>query len=70
MVNTFQYGIGYLTYEKALMISKGELTGIITEEAREKVISSFSAVQKIANGDKLVYSINTGFGSLCTTSDG
>ncbi|MFW9949071.1 MAG: histidine ammonia-lyase, partial [Candidatus Thorarchaeota archaeon] len=36
-------------------------------EAKERIIKSFNAVQQISKGDKPIYSVNTGFGSLCTT---
>ena len=63
----FKYGIDYLTPDLALQIANGDIRGIITEEVKLKVKINYEAVQKIAKGEKLVYSVNTGFGSLCTT---
>jgi len=63
----FEYGIDYLTPDLALQIANGEIRGIICEEVKSKVRKNYEAVQKIAKGEKIVYSINTGFGSLCTT---
>ena len=67
MDKNFAYGIDYLTPDLALQIANGEVRGIITEEVRLKIKKNYEAVQKIAKGKKLVYSVNTGFGSLCTT---
>jgi len=67
MVNNFRYGVEQLNVKKALGIARGYLDGVITEKIKERIVKSFNAVQSIAKGEKLVYSINTGFGSLCTT---
>lgn len=67
MGNNFRYGIGKLTIENTLQLARGEIKGIIVDEVKNKIIKSYKAVQSIVKGDKLVYSINTGFGSLCTT---
>jgi histidine ammonia-lyase len=67
MSNDFRYGIDHLTPDLALQIVNEEISGIITEEVKLKVKKNYEAVQKIAKGEKLVYSVNTGFGSLCTT---
>ncbi len=67
MVELFKYGQDQLTAELALKIARGELKAVLTEQSETKVNTSFKAVQTIAKGEKLVYSINTGFGSLCTT---
>ena len=67
MSKNFKYGIDYLTPDLALQIANGEIRGIITEEVKIDVKKNYEAVQKIAKGEKIVYSVNTGFGSLCTT---
>ena len=67
MSKEFKYGIDHLTPELALQIANGEVSGIISEEVKSRVIKNYETVQKIAKGKKLVYSVNTGFGSLCTT---
>ncbi len=67
MSKNFKYGIDFLTPDLALQIANGEIKGIITEDVKLKVKKNYEAVQKIATGEKLVYSVNTGFGSLCTT---
>ncbi|WP_371805429.1 histidine ammonia-lyase [Candidatus Lokiarchaeum ossiferum] len=63
----FCYGIDHLTPEIALQIARNEIRGILADKAKEKVLHCYNAVQKIAQGERPVYSINTGFGSLCTT---
>jgi histidine ammonia-lyase len=56
-----------LTVEMALKIARDQVTGILTDEIKRAIIHSFNVVQTIVKGDQLVYSINTGFGSLCRT---
>jgi histidine ammonia-lyase len=51
----------------ALNLAYGTIKGVISKETKDIVSKNFNIVQKIAKGDKPVYSINTGFGSLCTT---
>jgi histidine ammonia-lyase len=63
----FKYGIDKLTVNQALEISRGFIKGVVTNEIKERIVKNYDAVQSIVKGDKLVYSINTGFGSLCTT---
>lgn len=65
MESEFKYGIDKLTPEIAISIAEGKIHGILTEIAIEKINQCHDAVLKIAQGDKPVYSINTGFGSLC-----
>jgi len=67
MKNNFRYGIDKLTVDIALKIARDQIKGVLTEETKERIEKSYRAVQSIAKGDHLVYSINTGFGSLCTT---
>ncbi len=62
---TFKYGIDHLTVDTVLAISKGKIKAIITNEAKENVIECRRKVETMANGDKAVYGINTGFGPLC-----
>lgn len=63
----FKYGIDSLSPDLALKIARTEIKALISEQAKAQILKSHAAVQKIAAGEKLVYSINTGFGSLCTT---
>lgn len=51
----------------ALKLCSGDIKGILTDKAKKKVEQCHAAVQRIVQGEKPVYSINTGFGSLCTT---
>jgi histidine ammonia-lyase len=67
MSDEFKYGNDHLTPNITLQIANGEIRGIITEEVKQRVIKNYETVQKIAKGKKIVYSVNTGFGSLCTT---
>ncbi len=67
MNNYFRYGVDKLTVRKALEITRGSIKGILTEEVKEQILQNYRTVRSIANGEKLVYSINTGFGPLCRT---
>ena len=67
MNKTFDYGKDKLTVGLALGLARGQIKGLISEETRKLIEGNFQAVQSILDGEKLVYSINTGFGSLCTT---
>ena len=61
----FKYGIDKLTVKKVMALSKGKIKGIITEEAKQKIITCRNNVEKMANSNKAVYGVNTGFGPLC-----
>ena len=61
----FKYGIDTLTVSKVMAICKGEMTASITPDAIEKVNACRKMVQDMANSNKAVYGINTGFGPLC-----
>ncbi len=61
----FRYGIDKLTVHKAISIAQGSLKAIITEKAIEKINNCRQKVETIANSNKAVYGINTGFGPLC-----
>lgn len=65
--NTFYYGENHLTSSIVLAIADGGIVGVINENTRSKIIQSQNSVATIAQGDKAVYGINTGFGPLCTT---
>jgi len=61
----FKYGINKLTVQKVVSIANGTLKGVVTKAAQKKVNACRQKVEKMANGDKAVYGINTGFGPLC-----
>ncbi len=63
----FEYGISHLTVEKLIAIASGKLKAGLTQEAIEKVEGCRKKVQIMADSDKAVYGINTGFGPLCDT---
>lgn len=63
----FKYGVDKLTIEKILAIACKELKAGLTHEAIAKVNDCRKSVETIANSDKAVYGINTGFGPLCDT---
>lgn len=67
MSDNFRYGLDRLTVDLALALAQDNIKGIVVEDVKSKVLKSFNAVQSISKGDKLVYSINTGIGSLCRT---
>ena len=61
----FKYGIDQLTVAKVMAIAKGNMEATLTQDAIEKVVSCRKKVEIMANSDKAVYGINTGFGPLC-----
>ncbi len=63
----FFYGEDHLTSGIALKIARGELKGVLSEEARKKIRKSHQVVENIVDKGHPVYGINTGFGPLCTT---
>ena len=63
----FHYGEDHLTSGLALSIARGITRGILSETARGAIRKSANDVKIIADDDKAVYGINTGFGPLCTT---
>ena len=67
MTDVFRYGLDQLTVDNALKLARGKIKGILTDDVKNTVLKCFKAVQSIVQGDKLVYSINTGIGSLCRT---
>jgi histidine ammonia-lyase len=62
---TFNYGIDHLTVDKVIGIAAGSIKGVINQEAIDKVNACREKVEKMANSNKAVYGINTGFGPLC-----
>lgn len=62
---TFNYGIDHLTVDIVMRMAKGEVKGVINELATEKVNACRRSVEKMANSNKPIYGINTGFGPLC-----
>lgn len=64
MTTAFEYGIETLTTGKALAIARGEIKGILSDAARQRITVSQQQVQKIVDDHKTVYGVNTGFGIL------
>src|ERR1700755_138618 len=67
MSKAFNYGNGHLSIGICLDIASGKTKGIISDDAKEKIISSWKEVAKIVEREIPVYGINTGFGPLCDT---
>ncbi|MDF1699187.1 MAG: histidine ammonia-lyase [Saprospiraceae bacterium] len=61
----FKYGIDKLTIQHVMDLASGKIKGILTPEAITKVKVCRDRVEKMANGSKAVYGVNTGFGPLC-----
>ena len=66
-VQAFKLGEDWLTSGKALAISNGEISVVLSDETRQKIDKSWSIVRRIVEKGHPVYGINTGFGPLCTT---
>lgn len=67
-MKTFRYGQDHLTASLALQLANKEIRGIFSPETIRKITATADAVAQIAQGEKAVYGINTGFGPLCTTT--
>src|SRR5690606_16313157 len=67
MQQPFNFGIDKLTISTALGIARGQVKGIINDEARLKIKASYKHVDDIVEKQQVVYGINTGFGPLCDT---
>ncbi len=61
----FNYAIDPRTVDKVIEIANGTLQATINPEALQKGISCRQNVETMANSNKAVYDINTGFGPLC-----
>ena len=61
----FKYGIDSLTVDKVVAIANGSLKATLSPDAIQLVIACREKVEIMANGEKAVYGINTGFGPLC-----
>ncbi len=63
-MSTFKYGIDQLTISKSIDLLNKKITGIIDEEAKNKIQQSQEYVNEIVANNNTVYGINTGFGIL------
>ncbi|HLT81552.1 MAG TPA: histidine ammonia-lyase [Cyclobacteriaceae bacterium] len=63
----FEYGSDHLTAGQAVALCEGRLRGIITPDVRQRLQRSEQAIADIVAEGRVVYGVNTGFGSLCTT---
>ena len=61
----FIYGIDILTVNKVMAIANGSLKATLSDYAKSKINDCRAKVETMANGNKAVYGINTGFGPLC-----
>jgi histidine ammonia-lyase len=66
-MGTFHYGSGVLTVRLATDLAAGRVRGLLDEQTRESVLRSQREVEAIANDQKTVYGITTGFGILANT---
>ncbi|SOE21612.1 histidine ammonia-lyase [Spirosomataceae bacterium TFI 002] len=63
----FRYGLDHLSVKVVLDIASGKTKGVLSIQAIEKVKTCRTYVEKLANSNRAVYGINTGFGPLCDT---
>ncbi len=61
----FVYGIDRLTVGKVMAIANGRLKAGLSDYVISKINASRQKVEIMANSNKAVYGINTGFGPLC-----
>ena len=62
---TFKYGIDKLTVSKIIAIAQGKMQAELTTQTIKTINECRAKVEKMANGSKAVYGVNTGFGPLC-----
>ncbi|MBJ6367770.1 histidine ammonia-lyase [Snuella sedimenti] len=63
----FSYGTEALTIDKIIDISQGKLKALLSPETIDIIKKCRKNVETMANSNKAVYGINTGFGPLCDT---
>lgn len=63
----FKFGEDVLTVQKVMEIVDGTLSTTISKKARLRIIECRKKVYVMAQGNKAIYGINTGFGPLCDT---
>ena len=63
----FKYGVHQLTVRFAGEIALGNMKGVLSKEAVERIKQSEQHVKDIVAANKTVYGINTGFGILANT---
>ena len=61
----FKYGINKLTVKKVMAIANGNMKAVLAENTIDKINDCRKKVETLANSNKPVYGINTGFGPLC-----
>ncbi|WP_315824752.1 histidine ammonia-lyase [Paraflavitalea speifideaquila] len=54
----------FIDRRQGLAIAQGSLQGILSKEARQRILASQQQVQQIVDDNKTVYGVNTGFGIL------
>jgi histidine ammonia-lyase len=64
----FHYGQEKLDIGKVISISQGRMEGILSDEARTRILASQGHVSHIVERNATVYGVNTGFGILADTS--
>ena len=63
----FHYGSERMTAKAALQICRGERSAVISKDRWAEIEQCAATVKRMAEGEKAVYGINTGFGPLCST---
>ena len=66
-MNPFYYGNDEMHIADALQLANGERKGVLSEQTIAKISASEKNAALLAEGDKTVYGINTGFGILAQT---
>lgn len=63
----FQYGKDVMRIADAINLARDAKSGVLSHEVVEKIVQSEKNAALLAEGDKTVYGINTGFGILAQT---
>lgn len=67
MSKHFFYGSDKLTVQTAVSLAEGSFQGIINEDVKEKIDTSYQYVRAMVDAGKTVYGVTTGFGILANT---
>lgn len=66
-MNQFKLGEDHLTVEMAMALARHQAKAVFSELAKVRIQQSFQEVVQIAEDEKVVYGVTTGFGVLANT---
>ena len=61
----FRYGVDRMTISDANALLDGKVKGVLSDEAVNRIEKGFEDLRRLAESNRPIYGINTGFGVLC-----